>query len=196
MVNFEKIKSLVLYRLENELPAYLTYHSAEHTQYVLNKAVEIATHENVKGEDLDLVKFAALYHDVGFLVQKDDHEALGCEIIRKECTAYGLSDSAIERICGMVMATKIPQNPQNLLEEIVADADLEYLGTEHFDIGSDRLYRELKYDDPKFSMKQWLEIQIKFLSAHHYHTNFCRLHREPKKWEHIERLKEKLSALH
>ncbi len=195
MFDFENLKGQFLHRLEHELPAYLTYHNAQHTQYVLSRAIEIAKHEKVNGNDLELVKLAALYHDSGFLIQKSEHEALGCKIIKKEFPELGINANDIERVCAMVMATKIPQNPQNILEEIVADADLEYLGTDFFDLGSERLFRELKYENPSFSVKEWLEIQIKFLSAHHYHTDFCIQHREPVKWKHIERLKEKLKSI-
>lgn len=195
MVDFENIKTEFLHRLENDLPPHLTYHNAQHTQYVLNRAIEIAIEENVAEKDLELVKLAALYHDAGFLVQKDEHEALGCAIIRKEFASFGLSPATIDRVCGMVMATKIPQNPQNLLEKIVADADLEYLGTDLFDIGSDRLYRELKFDNPALTKKEWLEIQIKFLSAHRYHTSYCLKHREPIKRVHIEKLKSNLTEM-
>ena len=47
---------------------------------------------------------------------------------KEELPKFGLSEKDIELICGMIMATKIPQNPKTKLEKIIADADLEYLG--------------------------------------------------------------------
>lgn len=194
MIAFDTLREQFLRRLDSELPGKLTYHNSQHTQYVVNKAVEIAGKENVNGDQLELVKFAALYHDAGFLIKKEEHEALGCGIIREEFPGYGFNEDEIEAVCGMVMATRIPQTPHNLLEKIVADADLEYLGTDLFELGSDRLFREIRFDNPFFSPKEWIEVQIRFLSEHHYHTDFCKEYREPKKQLHILKLKEKLNS--
>jgi uncharacterized protein len=194
-MEFEEQKSYFLKKLEVELPAYLTYHNAAHTQYVVNRAVEIAREEGVLGEELLLVKYAALYHDAGFLIRKEEHEKVGCQIVNREFPDLGFHKKQIDTICGMIMATKIPQNPQTLLEQIIADADLEYLGTDLFDIGSDRLYRELKHFSADLSRKKWLEIQTSFISAHHYHTDFCIQNREPKKKENLQRLRRELETL-
>ena len=79
----------------------------------------------------------------------------------------------IDQICGMIMATKIPQNPKNQLEKILADADLMYLGTDKFlEIGN-TLFEELIANKKIKSEVQWNEIQVSFLNAHTYHTDYC-----------------------
>jgi uncharacterized protein len=197
MDNLERFGLLfenVMERFEKNLPEYLTYHNASHTKYVLDRAILISKEEKIDSDQLNLVKVAALYHDSGFLKGMVDHENLGCEIVKAELPTYGFNELQIQQICQMIIATKIPQRPQNLLEKIVADADLEYLGTEWFDIGSQRLFDELIFSNPKLSRIEWLEIQIKFLESHHYHTAFCQQNRQPKKSEHIARLKVELLA--
>lgn len=183
-------------RFKNKLPAYLTYHNSVHTRYVLDKATLIAQEEKIDGDQLELVRIAALYHDSGFLKGMIDHENTGCEIVKSELPAYGFSDSQIQQICQIITATKIPQRPQDLLGKIVADADLEYLGTDVFGIGSQRLFDELRYFNSRLTHMEWLKIQIQFLESHHYHTNFCQKFRQPKKSQHLSKLKEELlSAL-
>ena len=126
---FNTIFQEVVNYLDDNLPKFLTYHSTEHTLHVLEKAIYIANKEKVKDKDLELIKVAALYHDIGFTETHIDHEKKTCEIAEKQLKSYGYSNQDIKAICGMIMATKIPQNPQNLLEKIIADADLEYLAT-------------------------------------------------------------------
>ena len=87
------------------------------------------------------------------------------------------------------MATKIPQNPQNLLEEILADADLEYLSTQNFEPVSEMLFLELKYFNPAFTREDWRMVQIDFLSKHAYHTDFCKRYKENFKQQHLLKLK-------
>jgi len=191
---FKEIYEKVIGALEKDLPAWLTYHNAAHTQYVLEQAESIAKYENIKGRDLLLVKIAALYHDSGFLIDHENHEARGCELASRELLGSRLTQAEIDRVCGMIQATNIPQKPQNILEKIVADADLEYLGTENFEEFGGNLYREMLHFNPGLSPKEWDDIQIDFLTCHSYHTNYCRENREPVKLRNLEKVKERLMA--
>jgi uncharacterized protein len=194
MLDFDQIQEKVMDDLNRKLPDYLTYHNARHTQYVLDKTLLIAEYENVKEDEFILLKTAALYHDIGFLIGKDNHEEVGCQIAYPELLKWGFDEVAIKQILGMIMATKIPQKPKNLLENIVADADLEYLGTERFEEIGERLYQELLHDNPNLSREKWYVIQINFISAHQYHTFFCKKFREPLKLKNLEMLKDKMKG--
>lgn len=191
MGKFEFIYSNVIEKLEN-LPGWLTYHNANHTRYVLKQAEKIAMQENVSGRDLMLVKIAALYHDIGFLVNREEHEKLGCQIASSELLHTELTHDEINQVCGMIKATRIPQKPTTIAEKIVADADLEYLGTKNFDQFSMKLYKELLYSDPTLTYREWDEIQIDFLSNHTYHTNYCQSWKEPFKQKNLEMVQERL----
>ena len=187
--SFKTIYNHVIKVLKNQLPEYLTYHSVEHTLYVLNRAIYIASKENISRHDLFLLKVATLYHDIGFIKNHIDHEKIGCRIARNELPKFGFSYKEINLICGMIMATEIPQKPQTHLEKILADADLEYLGTRHFDVVSEYLYEEIKHFRPDLTRKEWNQIQIYFMENHQYHTKFCKRYKGFRKQKHIEELK-------
>ena len=186
---FEKVYQKIMSQLENSLPSWLHYHSPEHTRYVLDKAILIAGKENVSDEDLLLLKIAAVYHDSGFLISPKNHEKLGCQIAGNELQEFDLDALQIKKICGMIMATRIPQKPKTFLEKILADADLEYLGTNKFEEFGNLLYQERLHFHPEMSLEEWNEIQIDFMSNHRYHTNFCKEHRQPKKMANLEKIK-------
>lgn len=169
------------------------YHSPEHTKYVLERAIFIAEKEKVNEHDLFLLKIAAVYHDTGFIICKDEHEAISCEIATKELKELNFDQNEIDQICVMIKATKIPQNPTSELAKILADADLEYLGTDNFLNFSSKLYEELLHYTPGLSMDQWNEIQVKFISKHRYHTNYCKQHREPKKQKNLKLIMKQLN---
>lgn len=189
MDHFDKIYKDVMDRLDKKLPICYTYHDAEHTRYVLEKAILIAEAENISPEQMVLVKTAALYHDIGYLIGRINHEELGCQTAIQELKDFNYSKESIELVCGMISATKIPQNPKNHLDQIIADADLEYLGTDLFEHGGKKLYSELKCFNPSLSEEEWGKIQISFLESHKYHTKFCIENREWKKQENLEKLK-------
>lgn len=190
---YQKIYPKVISKLENNLPSWLYYHSTEHTKYVLEQAIFIAEKEKVEKNDLSLLKVAALYHDTGFIIDRDEHEAISCEIATKELKELGFETTDIEKICEMIMATKIPQNPTSDLAKILADADLEYLGTDKFLKFSQNLYKELLHYTPDLSLDQWNEIQVKFISKHHYHTNYCKQNREAKKQKNLNLIMKQLN---
>ena len=195
MIDFDKIFDEIVDLLKSNLPAHLVYHNLDHTKYVLDKSILIADQECINGHELSLIKIAALYHDIGFIKSRENHEEIGCDIAQDNLTIYGLSEDDIQRICGMIMATKIPQKPYTLLEKIMADADLEYLGTANFEDISERLYEELLYFNPKLSRIEWFKIQADFLSAHRYHTAFCKEFREDIKLKNLENVNQKLRML-
>lgn len=176
-------------RLDAELPSYLTYHNRHHTEYVVRMADLIALEEGCSLAERRLIALATLFHDAGFLFGPEKHEECSCEIARQELLRFGLSAKDTDQICGMIMATKIPQRPNNLLEKIVADADLFYLGTDLYAIFSDKLLQEMKHFNPALSDSDWQKIQVDFISAHHYHTNYAQ-----NKLELVKRLH--LRALH
>ena len=175
-------------RLKNELPEYLYYHSPEHTLNVIDRAIFLASQEDLNENEIHLIKIASLYHDAGFLVGRDDHETKSCELAKKELPQHGYSMPDIKKICGMINATRIPQKTHNLNEKIVADADLFYLGTDSYDFYSDQLYKELKHINPDIDQKRWLEIQLDFLDKHSFHTAYAKKALSPVKQKNMEKL--------
>ena len=119
MESFDKIKADILHRLRTELPKNLFYHCPEHTEDVLQAAISIAEQEGVIGEDLLLLKVAALFHDTGFLIVHRGHEEHSCIVAREALVGYGFSQEQIDHVCELIMATKLPQTPKDKLGEIL-----------------------------------------------------------------------------
>ena len=193
MKNYEAIKKSIIDKLDKNLPGNLFYHGLHHTLNVLKSAEFIAKDENISEEDMYLLKTAVLFHDAGFLKTYRQHEEAGCEMAKAELPKFGFSDKDIDIICGMIMATKIPQMPKTQLERIIADADLEYLGTDEFDKIGNTLFEEVKIYLNVESRRQWDVIQVNFLKNHHYYTRFCQINREPEKQKHLQAIKNRLS---
>jgi predicted metal-dependent HD superfamily phosphohydrolase len=191
-MDFNRVKTDVINRLEAELPRNLTYHNVSHTRSVMQAAESIALSESVDGKDITLVVTAALFHDTGFFVRYTNNESAGCGLAEKMLPAYGYSKDDISRICSMIMATEIPQHPGNKLEEILCDADLDYLGRDDFFQIADNLRTELEAHGRKFSDAGWIKFEIDFLEKHEYFTATSRNLRDPLKQENIRILKNAL----
>lgn len=170
-MQYEQAYNFLIPKLEAELPADLTYHNPYHTRYVINAAEAIARKENVSGDKLILLKTAALFHDAGFLVQAQGHEEISCRIARENLPGFGYSEKQLDHICEIIMATRLPQSPKDHLGQILADADLYYLGTNDYLSGATKLYHEYRKAGIVKTEIEWQMKQIEFLSTHHYFTD-------------------------
>jgi len=187
---FTDLQELILDKLERELPKYLFYHNYKHTIDVVNQAELIGYGEGVDDEAILLLTTAALFHDAGHTIGYDNHEYFGTQIAREWLPKYNYTPVQIDRICEIIMATKLPPQPNNLLEKIICDSDLDYLGRSDFIPVSNTLYEELKAQNKMSSLNAWNKIQVKFLSIHHFFTDTANNLREVNKQAQIERIKE------
>lgn len=188
-MNYHGAKAFILDKLERELSHKLTYHGIHHTLDVLFITEELCHLEKVTPYESILLKTAALFHDSGFTISNKNHEELGCQIARQNLPRYGFSQNEIEVICGMIMATKVPQQPRTYLESIICDADLDYLGREDFyDIGA-TLYEELKSYRVLDTEEAWNRLQVTFLENHQFWTMTNRKRRTGKKRRYLHELR-------
>lgn len=161
-------------QLSSQLAPKYTYHSLSHTTMVLRDAMFIANKIGITDQDMRLLKTAISFHDFGFISSHENHEERGCKEVRKVLPNFNYTSDEIDKICGMIMATKIPQSPSNLLEKIICDADLFYLGTTYYFQVAALFEKELTALGILKSTEQWTQIQVTFLENHHYHTDFAR----------------------
>lgn len=190
MDRVEKAKNYILNRMQNELSSVLYYHNVPHVLDVLNAAENIGASENISNADMELLKVAALYHDSGFIVDADNHEKLGCDIARSILPEFGFNPQEIEVICSLIMATRVPQSPCGLLEKIICDADLDYLGRDDFFSTGNKIFREFMERGIVTNEKDWNELQVKFLSVHNYFTATSINLRAAKKKEHLKQVQQ------
>jgi len=189
MPNYEAFKKDITGILKAKLDPKLTYHGFHHVEYVMQAALMLAKEMKISSNGILLLKTAVMLHDSGFVKTYSGHEAESIVIGKEMLPAYGYSHVDIETIAGMILATRIPQLPNNELEYIIADADLEYLGTDKFDEISESLFLELMAFNFIKDRNQWNKIQVGFMSKHSYFTEFCRKYREPVKQEHLKKIK-------
>lgn len=189
LIQFTDLQEIILDKLERELPKTLYYHNVKHTVDVVTEVELIGWAEGCSDEEILLLKTAALFHDAGHVISYKDHEERSCEIAREYLPKYGYSQEQIDRICEIIMATKLPPRPRNLLEAIICDSDLDYLGRIDFIPVSNTLYRELSERNMIGTLNEWNKMQLKFLSGHQYFTQTAQNLREVNKQTQIERIK-------
>jgi len=186
--DYAAAEEAILKKLKTELPRNLIYHNLEHIQDVLSASLVIAKDENLGEEEIKLLRIAALFHDAGLTISLSDHEQRGCLLARQMLPGFRFSHDQVEAVCGMILATRIPQSPKNSMEQILCDADLDYLGRDDFFATGSRLFDELLVLGKVRNEREWNVMQKKFLEEHRYHTSYSRGRREEKKQEHLREI--------
>ena len=194
-INYRKAEKALLKKLRKELPENLYYHDVRHTVDVCQAVERLAFMEGIEGEDLFLLKTAALFHDAGFVEQYEENEWIGARMAKEMLPNYGYTEEQLEQVASMIHATQVPPKPNNHLERIICDADLDYLGREDFHEIADKLRKELMERGKIGSMIEWDRLQVSFLRQHQYFTDSAINLRRKKKLEHLQEVEERLAKM-
>lgn len=191
-MEFQEAKAFVLKLLGTELPHNLFYHGLHHTVDVCNAVDELAVAENVTGESLTLLRTAAVFHDSGFTRQYLNNEPVAVAIAEKHLPSFNYSKEQIAIISRIILSTSVPQKPGNHMEEIMCDADLDYLGRSDFFRISETLKKEWLAYGIVSSEEEYNLKQVRFFGDHKYFTKTAKALREPTKQSHLIELKKRL----
>lgn len=191
-INYYKAERHIMKVLERGLSPKLHYHSIAHTKDVVRAVERYALLEGVTDEGLFLLKSAATYHDAGFVESYEKNEPIGARMAEEILPKYGYSQQHIDVIKELIFVTQIPHKPKNHLEEIICDADLDYLGRDDFHEIADKLRRELREHGKIDSDRQWDELQVSFLRMHRYFTPTAIASRQEKKDKNLQEVLDRL----
>ena len=169
------------------------YHNLKHTQETVDAAEKIAEGMGLSGPETTMVLVACWFHDVGYNESAEEHEQKSADIAEAFLKDQGADRETLETVRGCILATKIPQKPQTLLQQIVCDADLSHLGSESYREKSRLLQKEFEQNGKRYTGSEWLRLNIDFFRSHEYFTPFAREIYNPKKSENLIRLYEELT---
>jgi uncharacterized membrane-anchored protein YitT (DUF2179 family)/predicted metal-dependent HD superfamily phosphohydrolase len=195
-MRFEEVRTFIMTKLQNELSTNLGYHNVQHTRDVLASSEELAELENITGEDLVILKTAALFHDTGYINTYESHEDNSCELAKTILPAFGYSPENIGEICLLIDATRVPQLPLDEKSKILCDADLYYLGTADYKENAENLFQEMRTMGITKTRTEWIEIQIRFLEEHRYFTQSAIDMLSAGQHQNLQTLKTELQTAH
>jgi len=189
MMDLQGAKNFIIEKLSKELDPGYNYHCIGHTIDVHAAALRLIGMENIPAESAKLIEIAALYHDSGMLVRYKDHETASAELASCFLPGFGFTHQEIAIINSLIMVTRLPQKANTLAEQVLCDADLDYLGRVDFFIHSFELQNEWnQFGIKETDLSGWLDIQIKFLTEHKYFTKSAALLRNQKKTQNLNEI--------
>lgn len=180
--------------LVERLPRDLCYHNPSHTLEVVSNATEIGNNSGLSEDEMEILLLAAWFHDTGFIKLYEGHEEKSAEIAEKFLKANNYPEEKIQTVKNCISKTKLSNKPSNILEYVLCDSDLAYLGKKNF---FDR-YESLRDEWRKifgriYNEKEWLELNLDFFLQHHFYTEYARKTFSEQKKANLEELKKMLA---
>jgi HD superfamily phosphodiesterase len=165
----------VINYLERHLMKKYYYHNLFHTISVVKTIKLLSSAIGITKEEKNILLVAAWFHDTGFTKQTFEHEKEGAQIADSFLKKQNVNSEAKALVIDCILATKMPQRPQSQLQQILCDADLLYLAETGMIQRSNLLRKEWETMLNKiYTDKEWYELNAQFLTAHAFHTQYCR----------------------
>ncbi len=173
------------------------FHNLQHTCAVVQAALQLADHYELKDEEHQAVVIAAWFHDLGYDQGYDTHEQRSAEYAAAFLVDQGASKEMIENVRRAILATRIPQEPTSLIEKIVCDADLSHLGNAFYWDRCGRIRQEMALTrNLILSDQEWVDLEIDFMLRHHYFTEAAQEQYGEEKEKHVRQLLKQKRRLH
>ncbi len=187
-MNLKNLADYIIEKMKRELPSTIVYHNVVHTLDVHDAVVRIGGLEGLNENEIHLLRAAALLHDSGVTVSFEDHEEHSAKIAEELLPSFDFNPKEIEIIKKLIMATKLPQTAETLMEKVICDADLDYLGRADFFVTSQKLRLEWAYAGKTVNLTDWYVIQMNFLRNHEYHTQTAIRLRNARKLDNLREI--------
>lgn len=189
----EEAKQHVSILLTSELSDKCLFHTINHTLEVLKNAEVIANYCKLNGEELDMLRLAALFHDVGYVDSYDDHESFSAKRAREYLESRIQDEPAIRQIERAILSTKTPQSPEDKISKMLCDADLMNLTFDDYFEQIDLMRMEWEQvGNTKLSRQQVYINTLEFFQTHQYHSKYGKKVLQPKKEKTERKIKDKV----
>jgi class 3 adenylate cyclase/CheY-like chemotaxis protein len=195
-IDFELMRRDITNRLRSLLPEDLVYHDINHTLNVEKAAIRFARLEGVDDESILLLRTAVLYHDAGFIWRYDHNEDFAILLAQSNLPRFGYTNSQIKIVTEIIASTKNGSSPSGPLQQIMCDADHDYLGRADYYNVVRKLRVEMENYGKKMDDKEWVMFQLKYLEdVHRFRTETAKNIRVHGKKSRIAELQTELAML-
>jgi predicted metal-dependent HD superfamily phosphohydrolase len=175
--------------LAEKLPAGFSYHNLSHTEAVAKAAAEIAEGCQVGGKTRNILLVAAWFHDLGYIDRVAGHEEAAVNYALEFLANKDVDEADRATVSECILATRYPQRPTTLLQQVICDADMVHLGKKEFFERAELIREEWACaKGEQFSDEEWYELNLQFLKAHQFHTSYCRDKYGKRKQKNLERV--------
>ena len=189
----EKTSEYVSKSIKEKMPKNYLFHNLKHTKRVAKDSASIGLGSGLSEEEVEPLVLAAWFHDIGYAEKYVGHEDSSKELARNFLKEQKYPEEKIDQVLACIEATRMPQQPKNMLERSLCDADLASLGKGGYGKRSEKIRIEWEIAKKEFfSEVDWVQSEIDFLEKHEYHTAFAQKKFNKRKADNLKKLKKRM----
>jgi hypothetical protein len=172
------LEEFILSKLEAELNKNLYFHNFEYARHLYEYSGLLAKAADLDLEETLFIRTSALLLNVGFTTGYENQENKSAEYARKILPEYNYSEKQITVISNLILSSKWPPEPKNLLEMVLYDIKMEYIGRADFT----RLYKLLFLEQNQYmksvDVLEFKRKQLDIVKQYQFFTESARRLRE------------------
>lgn len=186
----------VLSYIGQKLPESYCYHNHVHVINMINAINEIAEGMKLTDHERYILLTAGWFHDIGYIWQIEEHEAVGACLAEVFLTDKKVDRIDIDEVKRCIMATRYPQKPTSVLEQVIGDADMIHLGQKDFFTKTALVREEWSLTrQKKYSDAEWYQSNLDFMNQHAFHTGYCKKKYNSQKEKNIRQIEKSLRKI-
>lgn len=194
MTILQKVEEHIFQLHKDTLSEQYTYHNYNHTLRVVNGLEEILRAVEVTERDAANLRYAAWFHDVGYIISPEDHEEKSAQIAKQYLLEEGVSQEDVLVVMQLILATKLDYTPKNDLECIIKDADFAHFTDENYCEICSLLRKEIETICKKnITDLEWQQQNKEMmLYKQRYYTSYAQQNWQPKKLKNLFLIEQKI----
>jgi class 3 adenylate cyclase len=193
---FTKLQHLKLKDLEERVSERIAsnqllnlhFHKKEFFTRVHNQTEMLGRSENISDDEMLLARAAAILLFSGLSETYENFEIRSAEIARSILPEFGFDERQTERVFNLILATKEPFRPQNIIEAVLIDARMEFIGRVDYLTQVQLLYLEMKNMMRDFSKEKFIRKQRTLIKEFNFFTLAAQRLREITAEEQLKKL--------
>jgi predicted metal-dependent HD superfamily phosphohydrolase len=160
---------------------------------VAGKVVLIGSNSGLSDDELKLVELCAWFHDSAYFNGPENHEAESAKIATGFLSSKGIGETTIVQVKNCILATRIPQQPNDLLARVLCDADMAHLAETNYFERIEKMREEWNHTaEHKISRRKFHKISEKFFRQHAYFTDFAKKELQEKKEQNLQLIQKEI----
>ena len=187
-----QVKDLIAKYYADHLNPDRFYHNLQHAETVVDYASKIAGQYKLDSKSVFIIQASAWFLDTGYVDDPIRPEKKAARVAEKILSEVSVDPEVIKNIRSCILASMLPQKPQNLIQEIICDAAMFHLGAPDFSERSKLMRKErVLIAGKKISKEDWKLRNIELLQNHRFKTEYARELFEEQQKENLSKLLEK-----
>ena len=184
-----EVEAYVTNFISEQVPKEFAYHDVQHTLDVVASVKEIGQSFELGDGEMEMLVLSAWFHDTGYDKGAMGHEERSAKYAEDYLKKYSYSPEKLNVIKSCILATKMPHEPETLLQRIICDADLSHLGQTVYWDRCSRVRQEMTLTQSSImSEQEWIDFELKFINQHKYQTTVAQQLYGARKEKHIRQL--------